>query len=224
MFIENGKKTDDPYNAALGFWLPPDSPYGNFQLKYIKLIQRLDEANRKIAESRQFWDQCQGGGTLPIGALERHVFANEEAVYMLRRAADELVSLVWCLSKYEQNGQYPSKIKIDCLGAVVAQRDNARLEVFSDHIELMKILNDIANAFKHSFINSDHTLLGSEEPRVHALGMAYNKLDSEPQYYDVSLDSLIEKYNEFYKSCVSWLSAYSERNRQAKNASEQSFR
>ena len=103
---------------------------------------------------------------------------------MLRKAADELVSLVWCLSKYEQNGQYPSKIKIDCLGAVIAQAKDERLKVFSDHLELMGILNDIANAFKHSFINSDHTLLGAEEPRIHALGLAHNKLNSEPQFYD----------------------------------------
>jgi hypothetical protein len=213
MYIENGKMPDEPYNATLGFWLPPDSPYGNFQLKYMKIIQRLDEANRKIAESHHFWREWRSEGILPIGALERHVFANEEAIYMLRRAADELVSLVWCLSKYEEDGHYPSKIKVDCLGAVVAQDENARHEAFSPHLELMSNLNDIANAFKHSFINSDHTILGSEEPRIHALGLAYNKLSSEPEFYDVLLTTLIEKYNEFYKSCVSWLESFSERNR-----------
>ncbi|GEM_PF-3669480 len=111
MLIDNGKKPDEPYNAALGFWLPPDSPYGNFQLKYMKIIQRLDEANRKINESLYFWNNCRVKGILPTGALERHVFANEEAIYMLRRAADELVSLIWCLSEHEENGNYPNKIK-----------------------------------------------------------------------------------------------------------------
>jgi len=213
MLIDNGKKPDEPYNAALGFWLPSGSPYGNFQLKYMKIIQRLDEANRRINESQHFWSICRSGCMLPVGALERHVMANEEAIYMLRRAADELVSLVWCLSKYEENGDYPSKIKVDCLGAVITQDENARHEAFAEHIEVMKILNDIANAFKHSFINSDHTLLGAEEPRIHALGLAYNKLSSQPEFYDVSLPTLIEYYNEFYKSCISWLKAYSERNR-----------
>ena len=213
MLIDNGKKPDEPYNAALGFWLPPDSPYGNFQLKYMKTIQRLDEANRRINESQHHWSNFRAEGMLPVGALERHVLANEEAIYMLRRAADELVSLVWCLSKYEENGDYPNKIKVDCLGAVIAQDENERHQAFAAHIELMRILNDIANAFKHSFINSDHTLLGAEEPRIHALGLARNKLSSQPEFYDVSLLTLIEFYNEFYKSCTSWLKSYSERNR-----------
>ena len=111
MFIENGKKPDEPYNAALGFWLPPDTPYGNLQLKYMKIILRLDEANRKISESRKFWKICQAGNMSHCCAYERHVFSNEEAVYMLRQAADELVSLVWLLSKYEDDRQYPKNVK-----------------------------------------------------------------------------------------------------------------
>lgn len=213
LLVENGKAPDDPYNASLGFWLPPDSPYGNLQLKYMKIIWRLDEANRKISDSWGFWAVCSNGGMLPTGALERHVFSNEEAVYMLRRAGDELVSMIWLLTKYENDGAYPSKIKIDCLGAAVSQSEDARLSVFSSHVELMHMLNDIANAFKHSFINSDHTLLGSEEPRIHALSLAYNKLNADAVFYDIPVDVLVKKYNEFYKDCVKWLSEYSERNR-----------
>jgi len=43
LFIVNGKKPGEPYNEVLSFWLPPDSPYGNLQLKYMKIILRLDE-------------------------------------------------------------------------------------------------------------------------------------------------------------------------------------
>ena len=213
MQIDNGKKPDEPYNAALGFWLPPDSPYGNFQLKYMKIIQRLDEANRNITNSHSYWTLCRTGGMFPTGSLERHVFANESLIYMLRRAADELISLISCLSKYEKEGVYPSKIKVDRLGAVVAQSEEARHEAFAEHVEVMELLNDISNAFKHSFINSDHTVIGADEPRVHALGLAYNKRAAAPKFYDISLASLVEKYNDFYQSCVSWLSSYSERNR-----------
>lgn len=212
MFIENGKKPNEPYNAILSFWLPPDSPYGNLQLKHMKIIQRLDEANRRISDSWQFWNYCQTGGIIQIGAYERHIFSNEEVVYMLRRAADELISLIWLLSRFEIDKVYPKKIEIDCLGAVINNKQNCH-EAFSEHIEIMVILNDISNAFKHSFINSDHTLLGAEEPRVHALGLKYNKLNSEPAFYDYSLLQLVKEYNAFYNSCVKWLSSYSERNR-----------
>lgn len=150
---------------------------------------------------------------LPIGAFERHIFSNEEAIYMLRRAADELVSLVWLLSKYEADNQYPRSIKIDCLGAVVSQDESSRHEAYAEHVELMKILNDIANAFKHSFVNSGQTIIGAREPRIHALALAFNKLGSAPKFYDVSISELTGKFNAFYESCVSWLSAYSARNR-----------
>ena len=62
----------------------------------MKIIQRLDEANRRISDSWQFWNYCKTGGIIQIGAYERHIFSNEEAVYMLRRAADELVSFTYC--------------------------------------------------------------------------------------------------------------------------------
>ena len=211
--INNGKQPNEPINAALGFWLPPDSPYGNFQLKFMKIIQRLDEANRRIIDSHEFWHSCNTQGFIPVGAFERHVFANEQAIYMMRRAADELVSLIWCLSKYEEYSEYPDKIKVDCLGAVLSQNEQDRNSIYAPHLNLMQQLNHIANAFKHSFINSDHTLMGMQEPRIHALALNYNKLKSIPTFYDVSLSELINIYNLFYKDCVSWLSKYSERNR-----------
>ena len=77
----------------------------------------------------------------------------------------------------------------------------------------MELLNDIANAFKHSFINSGYLLLGAEKPRIHALELKYNTLSSKPIFHNGPLLELINKYNAFYKSCVSWLLAYSERNR-----------
>lgn len=56
LLVENGKAPVDPYNASLGFWLPPDCPHGNLQMKYMKIIWRLDEANRKISDSWKFWE------------------------------------------------------------------------------------------------------------------------------------------------------------------------
>lgn len=213
LLVKNGKDPDDLYNASLGFWLPPNTPYGNLQLKYMKIICRIDEANRKIADSWKFWKICSDGGRLPNNALDRHVLANENVVYMLRRAGDELVSMIWLLAKYENDRDYPSEIEIDCLGAVVSQKEGQRIALFSKHIELMQKLNDIANAFKHSFINSNHTLIGSTEPRVHALGLAYNRLNADTVFYDISMNELVEKYNDFFQACVQWLLEYSEKNR-----------
>ncbi len=104
IWIDNGKIPDEPYSARLGFWLPPNSPYGNFQLKLMKICQRIDEANRRLTESRAFWEQARPDGISPPNALQRHIYANEQAIYLLRRTADEMISLIWCLSEWQTKG------------------------------------------------------------------------------------------------------------------------
>jgi hypothetical protein len=212
--IDNGKTPDEPYNARLGFWLPPDSPYGNFQLKFMKIIERLDEANRRIIESTRLWETIHAGwgGILPLNSLTRHELANEEAIYMMRRAADELVSLIWCLSEYERTGSYPDVIVQDSLGCVLkAMGRGTALDIYQSHEALISVLNDVANAFKHSFINSDKNIVGSLEPRIHTLGLAYNRLAADLKFYDVSLTGLVRDFDAFYHTCVGWMSAYSVR-------------
>ena len=64
--INNGKKPDEPYNARLGFWLPAATPFGNFQLKLLKLSQRIDETNRRLREAFEFWHQARAlNGSVP---------------------------------------------------------------------------------------------------------------------------------------------------------------
>jgi hypothetical protein len=83
--IRNGKATQDLYNAALGFWLPPDTPYGNLQLKNMKIVLRLDEANRRIASAYRHWVKLQSvlssGAFWQGHALSRHHFELESAVF-----------------------------------------------------------------------------------------------------------------------------------------------
>lgn len=211
--IDNGKRPEDPYNAKLGFWLPPDSPYGNFQLKLMKLCERLDEANRRLSESCRFWKLAKTQGIVPVNSYQRHVYANEQAIYLIRRTADELISFIWCLNEWEANKSYPKKIKVDSISGLLKQSsEQMPAYLFRNHITTLDILNKISNAFKHSFIQSDITLLGRDEPCVHAFALSYNDLDSKTEFHSVSLASLIKEFNLFYKTGIEWLSSFSERN------------
>jgi hypothetical protein len=125
--IQNGKKPDEPYNARFSFWLPPDSPYGNFQLKQMKLCQRIDEANRRIIESNHFWRVVKTQEIIPDFVYARHVYANEQAIYMMRRTADELISMIWCLSEFERLRKYPKQIRIDCIGDLLKLTDDGTI-------------------------------------------------------------------------------------------------
>ena len=73
-------------------------------------------------------------------------------------------------------------------------------------------LNGIANAFKHSFVNSDVNVTGRDEPCVYALSLDRNKLASGIQFHSVSLVWLAKAFTDFYKDGMDWLRAFSEQN------------
>lgn len=218
IIIQNGKKPDEPYNACLSFWLPPDSPYGNLQLKQMKLCMRLDEANRRLRDSYRFWRIAVKPGIISPNPYEQHVFSTEEAIYLMRRATDELISMIWCLNEFEKLREYPKKIEIDSIGALLGRierqssKDSQILEIFEPHRGILKALNEISNAFKHSFINSDITLIGRDEPCIHALALRYNKLESNAEFHNVTLQQIVAEYNSFYKEAMQWLMEFSKRN------------
>lgn len=212
VWIDNGKNPDEPYSATLGFWLPPDSPYGNFTLKLMKLCERIDEANRRLTESCAFWEQARVDGISPINSFQRHTYANEQAIYLLRRSADEMIALIWCLSEWKMKGCYPKKIKIDCIGALLDLSPEQYLKPCSQHIHMLTQLNEISNAFKHSFIDSNKNIIGRDEPCVYALSLDRNNLASEAKFHGVSLVWLAKAFTDFYKDCMDWLRAFSAQN------------
>jgi len=207
--IANGKSPDEPYNARLGFWLPPDSPFGNLTLKLMKLCERLDEVNRRLRDSWTFWDAARREKILPVNAFQRHTYANEQAIYLIRRATDEIIALIWCLSEKGKTGRYPEQIRVDCIGAVLAQAQDQRLEPFRKHEALFQQLNEVANAFKHSFVNSDLTLIGRDEPSVYALSLDRNKLSAGVEFHGISLAALVAAFNTFYTESMAWLRKFS---------------
>ncbi|NTW26874.1 MAG: hypothetical protein HGA36_00960 [Candidatus Moranbacteria bacterium] len=212
--INNGKLPNEHYNAMLGFWLPTDTPYGNFSLKLMKISSRVDEVNRAIAEVYTSWEIINANQMLPIGLYDKHVFATEKAVYHMRRLCDELISLIWCLSRWESgNGVWPVKIVTDSIGGALNPKmdDLAILEVFKKHESILLTLNEISNAFKHSFINTDHSLLGKVEPCVHALGLKKNALASDTEFYNVAMFQLVTDFDKMYQDAFGWLKVFSSR-------------
>jgi hypothetical protein len=128
IIIQNGKKPDEPYNACLSFWLPPDSPYGNLQLKQMKLCMRLDEANRRLRDSYRFWRIAVKPGIISPNPYEQHVFSTEEAIYLMRRATDELISMIWCLNEFEKLREYPKKSRLTALVPCSAELKDSHLK------------------------------------------------------------------------------------------------
>lgn len=211
--VETGKRHDEPMNFSLIIPLSASTPHGNLQLKHITIMSRLDEANRQIEIAYAEWDKFTAQRTKPgtelTNAFELHRFAMEYATTQLRRVADEFIALLWCLDRYREQGKYPDRIKVDSIGAMFGSNKYPGPDgVLQPHHEMLRLLNDISNAKKHSFIDSGVTIAGADEPAISALGHKPGYQVSEPKFYIVPLSRLVADYNPFFHDCNSWLGAY----------------
>lgn len=189
-------------NAAQLFWLPPDTPFGNLQLKLLKVFERLGHANLRITESHKSWNTfVQPGGPWPGSPGSLHYYTAEESVLMMRRAADELVSIVGFLEARLSADAYPTKLAIDSVGGAI-HNDHI---LFDRHEVLLTLLNDIANAHKHSFVQTDANIIGRDEPCVVGLALHRNNTDNEAVLYVVSMDQLTRSFNAFLLDCLGHL-------------------
>jgi hypothetical protein len=182
-------------NAADLFWLPAGEEYGNLLPKLAGIHQRVFEANRQLLQAFETWGL--GQQEPPSDAATRHLFAVEHAVYHMRRAADELVGLRAVVCHYADTGEWPNSVSPDCVGRLLGKADLCALEVYRDHLETLRRLNEVHNAQKHSFLNTDTLLFGRDEPIASAIDRRRNRADAPLDVYSVSLRALAEGFQAF---------------------------
>ncbi len=201
--VHIGKLTDEHLHARHILPLPSDTPFGNLALKFLKLIERLDHSNRTI---KRVYASFEGISRVAITPnLTEHLLLQEEVVYWLRKSCDELISLNTVIARCRVSGAYPTAVNPDSIGALLAIEPLPPYA--AEHATFLSTINDIANAYKHSFINSEINRIGAEEPVVFALGLKRNSLANVPTFYTVSLRDVIEQFNMFYLSSVEELRA-----------------
>jgi hypothetical protein len=178
--------------------LPSDTPFGNLSLKHIKLIQRLDRVNQLVqAAYASYWSI---NPYTPSSNTLDHQLLGEEIVYWLRKTADEIICLFYLFHIKSQSGSFPNEITVDSIGRLQACKDEKFVAYFSPHQKFFDDLNEISNAFKHSFINSDLTLMGRFEPFVFALSLKYNALKNDAKFHQVPLSYLIGSFDTFHSA------------------------
>jgi len=194
--INTGRDLGGPSRITQAILLPADSPLGNLFLKYSGILDMLHHANGRIvvvAEMHRIAVSDPMTGSTVLGILHH---TQEEVVYWLRRCADELACLDVVIAQWNATGQCPTKVKPDCIGHLV---DDAKaLAPFKQCEAFLRTLNEVSNAYKHSFINAQLTLLGADQPRVFAYALGRNNLKNQPQFYEVNLADVIEGFNVFF--------------------------
>jgi hypothetical protein len=200
--LEIGKQPGEPLNCNHLLPLPANSSFGNLALKYLKVIDRLDHANYTILCVHAQHATLKSDPASPF--IRSHFFLQEEIIYWLRIAADELISLASVLDEWQRTGTCPKAVGIDCISDFIK---DGKTSSYAQSLPFLDTLNNVANAYKHSFINTQVSFIGAEEPIVYALGLKYNKLSNAPSFYQVTLASLISGFNVFFESITRELKA-----------------
>src|SRR6266702_3649304 len=191
--IGNGKQPLQPLNIVNLPFLPSDTPYGNLLLKSMNIVRRLDRVNLEVARVFSSYVHPKDADVAkPLQDILEHQFYAEQVVYWLRKTADELIALAYVTNECKRSGHWPRVVRID---SIVGLKDHHKPPpevklLFEPYERYLFTLNEVANAFKHSFINTDMNVVGASYPVVYALALKRNDLSKEPHFYSVNFAEL----------------------------------
>lgn len=194
--IETGKLPSESMNVKFLPKLSPKAEAFGLTAKMINMILSLDSANENIVEAYHIWEL--GKNIAPETLIfntklwRKRNSLNSYIIQEIRRFIDDAISICWVLS---QQGTV-QKIEIDSIGSYLKKR-NVYKE-FDDFYVFFTLVNNISNAYKHSFSNNMETRVGREEPYICALDSNRNKEVFAPYLIEVSLRELISDFNCFY--------------------------
>lgn len=200
----NGQRVTYAINAGNLLWMPTDTPFGNLTPKLFWVMALLSHANNRLEQSAAHWHAAMSGsfGHAPV----EHKLTAGEAVFSMRRAADELVTLVAVLDERLETGSYPAKPQYDSVGSAFDKFGSPKAEMWGEHRWLLQTLNDLANAQKHSFVDSDTTVVGQLQPCATALHLQRNDTEkNEVQMYVIALDDLANGFSAFLAEVMAHL-------------------
>lgn len=199
--IDSGKTPKELLNVKHLLPLPASTSFGNLELKWMKIIQRLDHINDRIENLNSLHQKKLNSiaNDLPDQGLMDELLVGDEIVFWLKRTTDELLALIYLKEKFNSPRDFPTKIEIDCIGRFLEWKEDL-CGIKEKHSDFLKELNEMANAHKHSFINSDHNFLGNAEPHVFALTLNQNDLNKKSQFYAVPVRKIVNKFNLFFET------------------------
>lgn len=201
--INTGKEIIENFNISL---LPNfngyQDPYINLELKYMKLITDLDIANQNLTESYEIWNKIHSssGATDPELMIFNTFYfkklnkLNEYIAFDLKKFIDEVLSTI-CVIKNKINND---KLHISSIGEYLNLHDSTYNE-FDVFLDLFTKLNDLINAYKHSYANTDFSAFGRDEDCFIALYSKHNDFSKDLRFYCISINYVITEFNKFYK-------------------------
>ena len=195
--------------------LDPNTSYGNLTSKTADISVRLKKVNKDLKHLYEKPYQIDSP-PLPAGTVNPENFFTpievELIVYNIRVATDQLICLLYILNYNNTNNSFPEQIKIDSIGKYLSPKITDGKQYLSefDHFKnFLQTLNNISNAYKHSFLNSDTmSLRGKSEPVVFALGLKANNITNSPTPYSITLSDVVIQFDEMYQKILEELKKF----------------
>lgn len=203
--VNIGRRHGEPLNIVQAIPLPANTPFGNLSRKFIAILERLDHVNGIV---QRVFSTYQSAKANPLGRLSimHHALLAEETMYWMRKTADELIGLVAFLAERVATSAWPTRLAPFPIDDVL--RTDAPPAWIVPHIDFLRLFNDVSNAYKHSFVNSELSLIGRDEPGVYALGLKWNDLNkSQPVLYNIRFAELVKRFDSFYQTACDQLRA-----------------
>jgi hypothetical protein len=203
MKIEHGYKIKD--DMLLWDYLPQIpvySPFGHLGEKFVFLMYRLHYANETVRElfyyQRQFYEcrrKSEFDNNIKLKYLHRALrFSTEMKIIF-----DEFISLYFILNFYKQHQEWPKRIQIDSIGSYLSDKNSTKYNLFEKHKNLLITTNNIGNAIKHSFTNSEITWLRNDT-KIPVLVAYYHKNNDSKnpiEFHYIELPKYLEELNLF---------------------------
>jgi hypothetical protein len=122
--------------------------------------------------------------------------------------ADEIIALAFLCDARKQGNPYPAQIIMDAIGRLKGAPSASVYGIFASHIPHLDMLLAVSNAFKHSILNSDFTVIGAKEPVAYSLGLRNNDLRNPEDFRSVTVAALVTDFNAFFAAADEYLQTW----------------
>lgn len=191
------------FAEEIPIWFP-DCPFGHLEEKYSLLLTKFNILNDTIREilelDQKIKDAHKEKEYIPRETSRKSTILKMRFSSEIKMYTDELISIHSILYKRKIDGVWPEQIKPDSIAEIITNINKFDYEIYKPFEGLLKLINGLGNAVKHSFINTEVIWYRSYTPESYLIGF-YNKYNNIRrngiESFEIKLLDFINQYNLF---------------------------
>jgi hypothetical protein len=180
--------------------IPLQSNFGNLGEKYLFLMYRLNYLNETVKELFELnmeyhtkKSNFQYLNNLHLKIYHRVIRFSLE----IKQIVDEMICFYYVLDYHKINSIWPEVINIDSIGKYINVKNKVKFPFLDNYKNLLENINNIGNAAKHSFVNSEIIWLENKTktPILLAYYQKQNDTKNKAKFYLLELPIFLEEFN-----------------------------